>query len=410
MEKQINPLTAVTGHDPYPYYAELVAQKPLQRHEAIGMWVSASAEAVRAVLQSEPCRVRPPDEPIPRHLLGSPVAAAFGQFIRMNDRSDRCPLKHAVATTFTTIDAQQTAKAAANAARLLTAGWKGAGSPEEITDFSFRLSAYTIAELLGVPANESPQIAIWLAAFVRCLAPGSDATQLAAGATATTKLLTALYTALTDAQAQGRMTLLTMLADNVTQPGHTDPEIIIANALGFLMQAYEATAGSIGNTLIALAADDALCSQARNDPNIIPTLIAEVLRHDSPVQNTRRFVAEDCVLAGQRLRAGDAILVVLAAANRDPAANPRPATFDLTRSARRSFTFGAGVHACPGAEIAALIAAAGVAQLLTRGVEPARLAEGHTYYPSANVRIPHFVTKHAAVSATSEQPQAKGQR
>ena len=107
----------------------------------------------------------------------------------------------------------------------------------------------------------------------------------------------------------------------------------------------------------------------------------EVVRHDSPVQNTRRFLAEDAVVAGQALRTGDTVLVVLAAANRDPSVNPEPDRFDPARREREAYTFGLGVHACPGEALASTIAEAGVAALLAAGVEPARLIESVRYRP-----------------------------
>jgi cytochrome P450 len=129
-----------------------------------------------------------------------------------------------------------------------------------------------------------------------------------------------------------------------------------ANRLGLLVQSCDATAGLIGNTLLADG----------------PT-VEEVLRLDSPVQNTRRYVAEDGVVAGVPMRRGDAIVVVLAAANRDPRANGQ------------IFTFGIGPHACPGQHVAVAIAEAGVRELRRRGVTIPRPVR---YRESLNVRIP----------------------
>jgi len=129
-----------------------------------------------------------------------------------------------------------------------------------------------------------------------------------------------------------------------------------ANMLGLLVQSCDATAGLIGNTLLA------------NGPSV-----EEVLRIDSPVQNTRRYVTEDGFVAGVPMRKGDAILAVLAAANRDPEANGR------------IFTFGVGPHACPGQHVAVAIAEAGVAELRKRGVKLERPVQ---YRPSPNARIP----------------------
>ncbi len=90
------------------------------------------------------------------------------------------------------------------------------------------------------------------------------------------------------------------------------------------------------------------------------------------------------------MTAGDAILVVIAAANRDPAATPLPDRLVLFRRNVRSFTFGAGTHACPGERLATTIAAAGVAHLLGSGLDPGRDLTAFTYRPSLNTRVPVF--------------------
>lgn len=124
------------------------------------------------------------------------------------------------------------------------------------------------------------------------------------------------------------------------------------------------------------------------DPVLFPELLREVLRHDPPVQNTRRFVAEAGTIAGQEVRPGDAILVLLAAANRDPAANPQPDRFLLSRPGCRSFTFGVGLHGCPGDALAVTIARAAIAQILASGHDLGQFAGPATYHPAANLRIP----------------------
>jgi cytochrome P450 len=82
------------------------------------------------------------------------------------------------------------------------------------------------------------------------------------------------------------------------------------------------------------------------------------------------------------------VLVVLAAANRDPMANPDSDRFDVTRRDARVFSLGVGPHACPGRRIATTIATAAVAQLLANGFAIERLDPNPPYRPSANTRIP----------------------
>ncbi len=117
---------------------------------------------------------------------------------------------------------------------------------------------------------------------------------------------------------------------------------------------------------------------------------AEVSRFDPKVQNTRRFVFEPTSIAGIELNPGTPILVVLAAAGRDPSANSDSDQFLLDRENRRTFGFGSGVHACPGQASACAIATAAIEELLA--VLPALPGTNidWTYRPSANGRIPLF--------------------
>ncbi|HKQ92753.1 MAG TPA: cytochrome P450, partial [Blastocatellia bacterium] len=172
--------------------------------------------------------------------------------------------------------------------------------------------------------------------------------------------------------------------------GREEADAIVANGIGFLSQAYDATAGLIGATLLALASRPEIRDQVGADPELLSPVIQEVLRYDSPVQNTRRFLAEDGIVAGEKMKAGDAILVILAAANRDPSVNPNPERFDIFRKERRIFSFGVGAHACPGEALATTIAKAGVERLIASGVVLEGLNETITYRASANARIPIF--------------------
>jgi cytochrome P450 len=106
------------------------------------------------------------------------------------------------------------------------------------------------------------------------------------------------------------------------------------------------------------------------------------------VQNTRRFVAAPCEIEGVSLNAGDVVLVLLASANRDPQLNESPDAFILDRPQRRSFTFGAGRHQCPGQLLALGIASATLSEILLHPPALDRLA--WKYRPSLNGRIPVF--------------------
>src|SRR6185295_11099872 len=99
-----DPITAVTHPDPYPYYADLVASKPLYYDDKLRLWVASGAVAVATVLTNHLCRTRPATEPVPRPLLGSPAAEIFRQLVRMNDGERHRPFKQAVTASLASID------------------------------------------------------------------------------------------------------------------------------------------------------------------------------------------------------------------------------------------------------------------------------------------------------------------
>jgi cytochrome P450 len=359
-----DPIAAVTHPDPYPFYAGLVAQRPLYRDDALGLWVAASAGAVAAILASDLCRVRPPAEPVPRALVGSPAGEIFRHLVRMTDGPGHAPCKHAVAATLGSFGEAETATTSREWARHLADEIRPDDS-KGLASFHFRLPVYTVASLLGIPPDELRPVSSWTSDLVAAFAPASTAEQIERGQAAASSLLE-LFRAL----------------------GPDAGEVIVANRIGLLVQSHDATAGLIGNTLVALGRHPDTRERVAADPDLLPAVLLEVLRHDPPVQNTRRFVARDGDVAGQTLREGDAVLVLLAAANRDPAANPNPERFDPFRQERRIFTFGAGVHACPGDTLAVTIARAGVEQLLRTGLDPELFAAAVAYRSSANGRIP----------------------
>jgi cytochrome P450 len=382
----VDPIAAVIHPDPYPYYADLVANKPLYRDEALGVWVASSAAVVRAVLTSDLCRVRPLQEPIPKALLGSPAAAIFGHLVRWNDGEQHEPCKQAVQASLQSIEEHSIAELGRRWARFLL----GESQPEtaaRLGDFAFHLPVYVIARLLGVPQEELRQTAVWVSEYVRGLAPASNPSLVTRAKVASRHLLDFFRALLRRHQAGPNQSLLASLAWEARRAGCDETEVIVANAIGFLSQACEATAGLIGNTVVALASHRSVREQVAADPRLLRLVIEEVLRYDPPGQNTRRYLAQQGQVAGQAMQEGDGILVLLAAANRDPALNPHPEQFDLHRKDRRMLTFGAGPHACPGPTLAALIAQAGVEQVMASGADLAQLAATVVYRPSVAVRI-----------------------
>src|ERR1700741_2779025 len=188
------PIAAVTHPDPYPYYAALVAERPFYRDDALGLWIASSAAAVRAVMTSEQCRVRPPAEPVPRALVGSAAGEIFGQLVRMTDGATHLRNKLGVSGHLTSLDPVKIAEQAAQCARRLADELGPLGSGRSLADYSLRLPSYVVATMLGFPADRLPTLAQWTLDFVGCLAPAASAEQLESGKAAATRLAEAFTT------------------------------------------------------------------------------------------------------------------------------------------------------------------------------------------------------------------------
>lgn len=385
-----HPIEAATHPDPYPYYADLVAHDPLYWDETIRCWIASSAAIVTAVLNNPLCRVRPPAEPIPAALLNSSAATIFRHLVRMNDGEPHHRLKGAVSSTLQAMNGETILAQSRTWARLLREEMKPESDPGRLAAFAFRLPVYVVASLLGIPETHVRQLSLWMNDFVRCLAPGSLPEQIEQGKEAAIHVLDLFHTVLRLQEAGDTSSGLHLLVQDIKQAGYPEKDMAVANGIGLLSQAYEATAGLIGNTLLTLSRHREVYEQLLADPDLLPLVLQEVLRYDPPIQNTRRSLVSNGTVAGVEMKERDGVLVVLAAANWDPAVNHAPSQFDLERPARRVFTFGVGVHACPGELLATLIARAGVEQLLHAGIQVPDLAENISYRASGNTRIPFF--------------------
>jgi cytochrome P450 len=371
----MDPITAATHPAPYPYYASLRASGGLTFNSQLNLWIASSAEAVCAVLRHSDCHVRPGHEPVPSAIVDGPAGRIFSRLMRMNEgERQRCP-RAAIVPALNDIDQQQIETLVRP--RFLKDGADGLHHAQFIGPSS------VVAALLGFNPAESRLVSELTGDFVACLSPLSSPAQLDAAHRAAAQL-TGLFRERVETED-----FASPLRERIGRGFEgADPDSLIANLIGLLSQTYEATAGLIGNALVALIREPALQQRLRNDPAQTHPLLAEVQRFDPAVQNTRRFVAAPCEILGTGLNPGDTILVLLASANRDPQFNPQPDALLVDRPNRRSFSFGVGRHECPGQALALGIASATLIAILERGIRLERLA--WHYRPSLNGRIPLF--------------------
>jgi cytochrome P450 len=139
------------------------------------------------------------------------------------------------------------------------------------------------------------------------------------------------------------------------QDGRLAARDLVATCGLQLVAGLETTVNLIGNGLAALQRDRSQWQALVNHPARAEAVVQEALRFDPPVQVTVRMAREDLELDGVQLARGTVLALMLAAANRDPAAYTRPDRFDPDRSGEpEHLAFSSGIHYCLGAPLARL--------------------------------------------------------
>ncbi|MGK5046017.1 cytochrome P450 [Janthinobacterium sp. GB4P2] len=364
----VHPLAAVTHAAPYDYYRRLADGPPLRFDASLDCWLATGMAGVQAVLAHPACRVRPLGLAVPHNLAGTPCGAIFAELVRMNEGERHAVPKQVLAHALGQVDL-----ARLHARSLHLAQEQLPGSAARLNDAIFELPLFAMADLLGFAPAQWPALAAWTRDFVACLSPLSNGAQLA-GAQVAAEALLQRFTALLHEEDALPGSLLHDVVAGALQAGWHASGGVVANLVGLLSQTCEATAGLLGNAVVALRTQADLLSQLRATPQRWPAMLREVSRHDPSIHNTRRYTAEDVAFNGVRVPAGQMIVVVLASAGHDAGGHAAPC-------------FGHGRHVCPGQSIAHAIA---TACLQAWGDALERLPLAWTYLPSLNARIPVF--------------------
>lgn len=375
-------LQAAMQPDPYPYYSGLLQGPVLPFDAASGCYLASRAAVIAEVLQHPAARVRPVAQPVPAALQGQRCGEVFASLLRMTDGPQQQQLNTILQCQLAAAEQPQLTELCLP---LLTQDSAWPFDLELLNKQIYQLPVRVIAQLLGMNEVAASCAATAIADFVRCLPAHAKVADIAAANHATVQLQGLINDCLQDPASWS--------AALATEFGSAAAKAAAANLLGLLSQSYEATAGLIANSLIRCMQQPEL---APKDQQQALLFVREVSRFDPPVQNTRRFLAEDAVIAGQQLPAGSVILLLLAAAGRDTEHWKSPDEFQpydrpCHNQGQTDLSFSLGAHQCPGRQLAEQIAATALLALwpklrdCSRG-KPLRWS----YRPSVNGRLAWF--------------------
>lgn len=357
--------------DPYPIYHRYRAADPV--HWGLsglagyaGAWYLFRCSDVVSVLKDPRFgkarrQVRYSDTPDGEQPAGPPpvpdVARPFLELARKwivhRDPPDHTRLRQVLKPAFLPLAVEKLRPRIVELAHELVDRIEEKGSAELISDFAFPLPVNVICEMLGVPEEGRPLLSSCSKALQAVDLQTPEETWRRAGDAA---IQARQYIAdlVAERRRQPREDLITRIVELYDGGADLSEDEMLANIL-FLFVAgagFETTTGLLGSGILALLQHPDQRRRLLDEPGLVGSAVDEFLRFESPVQMTNRTAVEDVELDGRTIRAGDSVLAVLAAANRDPAVFPDPDRLDIGRSASQHHAFGVGIHYCLGGPLA----------------------------------------------------------
>ena len=222
-----------------------------------------------------------------------------------------------------------------------------------ILDLAEPLPAIVTAEMLGVPVSDRNQLKAWSADFAEMLGNFQHNPERAPRMLRTVHDMTAYFRdAIRHLQDDPREGLVHSLMTAEIDGDRLTEEEVVANSIVTMVGGQETTTNLIGNGVLTLLRNPKEMERLKADPSLVPSAVEEMLRYESPSQHTGRIVPQDREMGGKVLKKGQAIMAVMAAANRDPERFSDPDRFDITRQDNRHLAFGYAAHFCFGAALA----------------------------------------------------------
>ena len=361
----IDVVTAVTAPDPDRIYRRVLRGACPFWSDPHGAWVVAHAEAVNAVLSHESCLVHHPDAPVPPNLIGTGAGGVRERFARFTEGPRHAVLKSALTSMLADFELDEVRAAT----RRMGDRYAASG---DLDRYLVAVPVGTVATLIGLPQESLNEVVAATSSLVRALAPGATAEEIVRGSEGGERLCQMMRQLL---EQPAIPEPLASFRRDLATSGIVDHELVVANVVGLLFQAHDATAGLIGNSLVWIARH----AEDEELPETVMEIVTTVARVDPAVHNTRRYAGRDLSIGDREIARGDTIIVSLAAANLD--------------SVGECWSFGAGRHACPGRDLALVIAAEAVPVAVERGLVRGALPSPKSYRPLGNVRIPVFAVQ-----------------
>ncbi len=359
---EFDPLAQEQRRDPFDLYARARREQPVFYAPAYDFWVVTRYDDVLRVVKddstfsSADALRSTPDELPPE--VQAVLAEGWPEMpvIVDTDPPLHTRIRGLVIRAFTPRRVAEMEPRIVQIATQLLDSFAADGSADLIERFAWPLPLNVIGDLLGVPRADLPQLRSWGNDWLSLFQPAESVDQQLRWARGVVAMQRYFVRALEEREREPRDDLLGALAASRKQ---SDPPLSLVDAAGvgldLVVAGHVTVTRALGSALVLLLREPAGLEQISRDPQLVPAVVEEVLRLESPAQGLFRRTTREVELGGVRLPAGARVMVHFGSANRDEQVFADADRFCPARpDARKHIAFGHGIHFCIGAPLARL--------------------------------------------------------
>ena len=343
--------------NPYPLYRRLRTEDPVHWDHFLHAWVVTRYADVVTVFQRFSANRTPTPEQLTALGLSSltPLAQVMVRQMLFLDPPAHGRVRGLASKAFTPRRVERLRSHIQDITNSLLDAVQNKGSMDVIADLAYPLPAIVTAEMLGVPTSDYPQLIRWSADFAQVLGNFQHNPERAPQVLRSLEEMISYFrSAIHEQHNYPQDGLINALVTAEIDGDRLTEEEVIANLIVTMVGGQETTTNLIGNGLLSLLRHRDQLEKLQSDFSLIPSAIEELLRYESPSQQTARLAPDDVELGGKAIRKRQAVIAVMGAANRDPERFPDPDRLDITRQDNRHVAFAWASHFCFGAPLARL--------------------------------------------------------
>ncbi|MGH3851271.1 MAG: cytochrome P450, partial [Pseudonocardiaceae bacterium] len=349
--------------NPYPFYERLRRDGGVVWDETAQAWLVLGYHAAREVLGGSGWTSNPLANPHMRAAMDSFDPEMFSHVMLFADGKNHSRLRESVRDVFTPSFVAGLSDGVESIAAAVIEDTPTGSVFDFMADIALPLPIAVVGEWLALNPESSKLLREQSPVIIRMLGALADTEEIEAGSAAFAALVTEFLPLAADRRSHTGDDLLSFIA--------SDPDLqlddVVNTAILIAVAGHETTANLLGAAMPRLLTVEP--DGARIADGLDPTdasLITELLRLDGPVQATARTATQDQHIGGVQIACGEQAVVVVAAANRDPAVFNEPDQFRLERTGAAPLSFGYGSHYCLGAALARLETTVALRHILAR--------------------------------------------